>query len=181
MTTSTEASLDRPRPCGSCNLCCKIFFVEELNKPANTWCAHVAFGKGCKIHETRPATCRDYQCAWTRDPLLEEKWRPDNAHFVMVRRDNELTIIADPSFPDAWRREPYYSLFKSVAARKSRPFTLVLVRARNRVMVLFPETEIDIGPNRPDMTIYSGYHQHEGKRVPYAHFGRATPSVQNEI
>ena len=35
-----------PAGCDSCTACCKIMKVRELDKPANTWCAHCAIGEG---------------------------------------------------------------------------------------------------------------------------------------
>ncbi len=85
-------------------------------------------------------------------------------------RPNELMIVVDPAFPEAWRREPYYSRIKNVSVRASEPFILVHVRIKDRVLVVFPEAEIDIGPNQSGMLIQSGYEIRDGKRVPFAHF-----------
>ena len=35
------------RECGSCSLCCKVYNVPEIEKPAGKWCRHCTPGKGC--------------------------------------------------------------------------------------------------------------------------------------
>lgn len=104
-----------------------------------------------------------------------EEWRPDRAKFLMDAGEGQIVICPDPGTPDAWRREPFYSRIKALSSRASRPFTMVLVRQRGRMIVVFPETEIDLGPERPDMEIRSGYEVREGRPVPYAYF-RARPA-----
>jgi len=171
LTANNELSASGPRPCGSCSLCCKLYEVPELDKPVYQWCRHFAKGKGCTIHATRPDVCRNYQCAWSHNTVLDDSWRPDNAHFIMEARENELTIIPDPAFPDAWRREPYHSRIRALAVRNGPVFTLVLLRYKGRIIIVFPEAEIDLGPNQPDMMIFSGYEMRGAKRAPYARFG----------
>ena len=38
------------RECGACTLCCKVFDVPVLEKPAGQWCKHCLPGRGCGIH-----------------------------------------------------------------------------------------------------------------------------------
>jgi len=183
-----------PRPCGDCTFCCKTLKIDQLAKPAGRWCVHCAQGRGCKIYDERPEVCRTYQCVWTQADVLSNIWRPDRAKFLMESRDasdgppdliagrfvkNELIVVVEPSMPDAWRREPYYAQLKKLADRKVVPYTVVLVRIRDRISMLFPEGEIDLGPNRPGHRINSGYEERAGKLVPFASFveeaGRRRP------
>ena len=160
-------------------MCCKIFVVPELDKPAGQWCRHFAKGAGCTIHTTRPNLCRVYQCTWSVVDFLDLAWRPDNAKFVMNSYENELLIETDPAVPDAWRKEPYYAQIKAWSAREVRPFRLVIVRSRARITVVFPEDDIDLGPAQADKQIESGYETRDGKRVPYAYYKTPTrPLVQ---
>jgi hypothetical protein len=101
------------RQCGSCQLCCKLMPVPQLNKGANQRCKHQRTGKGCMIYASRPWSCRTYACRWLADPKASALPRPDRAHYVIdVEHDKVilegLTIIAviqvwlDPAFPNAW-------------------------------------------------------------------------------
>lgn len=101
--------------CGTCTLCCKLLRIPELDKPVNKWCNLVQLGKppdykrGCSIYETRPESCRVYECAYltylqTAEPL-PEYCRPDNLHIVFSAAASLKFITAhvDPTYPDAWK------------------------------------------------------------------------------
>jgi len=109
-----------------------------------------------------------------------DEWRPDRAKFLMDAGENQIVIYPDPGAPDAWRREPFHSRIKALSSRAQRPFTMVLVRQRSRMIVVFPEAEIDLGPDRPEMEIQSGYELVAGKPTPYARFRpRHKPGAQS--
>ena len=104
------------RTCGSCKLCCKVFHVEELNKPGGVWCKHCP-GKGCEIHNRpeQPAVCRNYKCLWLLGLLpdalgtnrLPEDARPDRLRVIFsVRRIGGILIVeAKESEPGAAKRK----------------------------------------------------------------------------
>jgi hypothetical protein len=71
------------RTCGTCTLCCKIYAIRELNKPAGRWCVHAERDRGCKIYNERPDTCRGFYCMWRVDATLGPEWKPETAHFVV--------------------------------------------------------------------------------------------------
>ena len=54
------------RHCGGCTLCCKLIPVEELHKAAGQRCKHQITGKGCRIYERRPTSCREWTCLWIK-------------------------------------------------------------------------------------------------------------------
>ena len=138
------------RSCGPCTMCCKLFEAPELGKPAHTWCAHVKKGAGCGIHAQRPASCAAFQCFWTFNPSLSDEWRPDRARFIVsVENGGGLLITLDKGQPTAWRREPYHSQIRrwaefGVANRKP-----VLLANGDRMSVILPNDELDIGALRP--------------------------------
>ncbi len=72
------------RACGDCRLCCKIFPLPVLEKPAGTWCRHVC-ARGCAIHGPgKPEVCRQYDCFWREHDALPEAWRPDRIGIVVT-------------------------------------------------------------------------------------------------
>ncbi|HXZ67600.1 MAG TPA: hypothetical protein VEH07_03335 [Alphaproteobacteria bacterium] len=170
MATNSEVGIGNPRACGSCTLCCKIYELPILEKAAGAWCQHCTPGKGCSIHSARPSPCRTFQCVWTVAAALDNKWRPDNAGFVIAAVDMQLFVDVDPEKPDAWRKEPYYSQFKRWSSRNQPRFLTVVIRSPKQSIVVFPETEIALGPPRSGVEIRSGYQMQNGKLVPYAHF-----------
>ena len=72
------------RACGPCTECCWALEVHDLPdeevKPRGPMCRHC--DAGCKIHETRPASCENFICFWLGG-TFEESARPDRSG-VMV-------------------------------------------------------------------------------------------------
>jgi hypothetical protein len=90
------------RPCGDCRLCCKVFPLPVLNKPAGLWCRHAGAG-GCAIHGPgMPEVCRQYDCFWREHEILVEAWRPDRTGIVVT----EAGSVAIDSVPNSPRRVP---------------------------------------------------------------------------
>ena len=54
--------------------------MNELDKPLNTPCIHLA-QVGCGIYESRPQSCRDYDCAWLHGHFGTDD-RPDKTGIV---------------------------------------------------------------------------------------------------
>jgi hypothetical protein len=107
------------RVCGSCQLCCKLLPVPdvELRKPAGVRCQYSKVGKGCTIYARRPFACKVWSCRWLAAPETAGLPRPDKAHYVIDLEedtvdqvDNEtgartkypvLQVWVDPAFPNA--------------------------------------------------------------------------------
>src|SRR4051812_16469014 len=106
------------RACGACTLCCKVYDVPSLDKPAGQWCRYAKPGRGCGIHETRPQHCRSFHCLWMTQSWLGPEWKPDQAKMVLSIDPATLCLFVqvDPGQPNAWKREPYYRHLKQWAA-----------------------------------------------------------------
>jgi hypothetical protein len=95
--------------CGTCTMCCKVMGVSELDKPKNTQCEHCAIGKGCKIYDDRPVSCKEFRCIWLQSQTLHAamdlKMRPDKSKVILHTTVGEDVVVAkcDPKYPDAWR------------------------------------------------------------------------------
>jgi hypothetical protein len=135
------------RSCGTCSLCCKVFSVIELNKPAGQWCTHSVRGGGCGIHDSRPHVCRQFYCSWLIDPNLGPEWKPEVARFVLSAdpKFQALTLMADPGMPHAWKREPYYSTLKKFSQVFFPLDNKVLVNLRGHITVILPDRDVPIG------------------------------------
>jgi hypothetical protein len=165
------------KPCGECGLCCKALAVPEIDKPAGRWCRHFKPGAGCAIHAVLPGSCRDFQCLWTAAEVLGEAWRPDRCKLVIwTDHAGRIVVDPDPAHPQAWRREPFYSQIKAWSARTGPDWHEVLIRVGERVIMVFPEAEIDLGSLQPGRRIDSGYRQESGRAAPYARFGELVSS-----
>jgi hypothetical protein len=140
------------RDCGSCTLCCKVYEVPSLAKPANQWCSHCAPGKGCGIWQTRPDHCRAFFCMWMTDARLPAEWKPDKSKFVLTfdPASRYLMVQVDPGAPKAWRQEPYYSQLMTWAKALLTEERLVIVFNNKHGTALLPSGEVDLGNLGPE-------------------------------
>ncbi len=147
-TVLDPASLLVPgRECGTCTMCCKVFRIPEVDKVAGQWCRHVAQGRGCSIHATRPDVCRTFFCHYLRNGQLGPEWKPAQAKFVLYTEMNgkRLVVATDPSAPVAWRKQPYYAQFKRWAAAGVGQGGQVIVFNAKRATAVLPDRDIDLG------------------------------------
>jgi hypothetical protein len=153
-------------------LCCELIGVPEYRRPDGKGCTQVLTGKGCAIHPARPNACRTFQCMWSVVPAFDDYWRPDKCGFVLTSKDMRVTVDVDPARPDAWRASPYYRHLKHLSLRTGEKFLTVIVRTQGHALVLFPEADIDLGIDKPEVTITSGYEVRGDKRIPYARYAQ---------
>ncbi len=81
------------RGCGDCIACCVDLNIAdpELTKPAGEVCPNCD-GKGCKIYDRRPRTCRDWFCLWRR-MRFPDGLRPDLSG-VMIALDQVAQAVS---------------------------------------------------------------------------------------
>jgi hypothetical protein len=111
--------------CGTCSLCCKLLSVNEIEKPADRWCADCRPGRGCAIYDTRPRECRDFECVWLAAALtdrpLPDELKPTACGAVMaVKRlqgtsTHALQVHVDPGRPLAHREGPLAKYLNNVS------------------------------------------------------------------
>lgn len=110
--------------CDGCTACCKIMKIHELDKPANAWCPHCRIGSGCGSYETRPESCRVYECVWLQSqrggrPLAPEL-RPDRSRVVIgtANGGEEIILYVSADHPDAWQRGGMARFVAELQARR---------------------------------------------------------------
>ena len=62
---------------------------------------------------------------------------------------HRIAVHVDPGFPNRWREEPYYSRIKSLANIAVDHQTQFVIYLRNRVTVVLPNKEIELGEFEP--------------------------------
>ncbi len=77
----TTSSTHAPRTCGACTACCVHLPIPAGHvgpgaKPAGVACSRLGSG-GCRFYQSRPAACAGFHCAWLKEPLWPDRWRPD--------------------------------------------------------------------------------------------------------
>lgn len=147
MTSSGE------RQCGDCTLCCKVMAIEALAKPAGSWCSHCKPGRGCAIYANRPAECESFSCLWLVNDLLDAHWKPSRSKLVLTTSEDGVEIRCDPGSPNAWRKEPYASEIRAWAVEGERNDMTVVVIVGQRMILVTPEREFDLGVVGPDERI----------------------------
>ena len=144
------------RSCKGCTLCCKLLAIDALEKPRAIWCSHCDAKAGCRIHGAHPGECKDFYCGYLTNAALDERWQPTRSKIVLAYDEQlapRLSVHVDPSRPDAWREEPYYSQIKrwAVAAAASRG--QVIVWQGRRTIAVLPDRDQQLGEVRPDQFI----------------------------
>ena len=147
------------RECGACTMCCKVLRIAALQKPRDVWCVHCKPGKGCGAYDTRPAECRDFFSGWIQLSTLGPEWRPDRSKLVLAQEagGGRFIVHCDPASPSAWRREPFYSSFKTWIKRSEKKRLEIIVMTGKRVTLLTPEGEFDVGEGDDNTQIVFSY------------------------
>ena len=165
----------KAKSCGGCDVCCRVYEIDELQKPAGTLCGHAC--GGCAIYPARPDPCRAFQCLWLMREELDAIWRPDLAGFVLrpAEEGTTLWIDEDPLRPNAWRREPYYGQIKAWAAAVQQRRGLVMVAVGEGVVVVFPESDIFVPHPPQGARVEAGYRETPLGREPWVRVVSADP------
>ena len=96
------------RECGSCSLCCKVYTITELDKPAGKWCTHCKPGKGCVIHDALPTQCIEFNCLWRTEASIGPDWKPDRSKMVLTISpvNGYINVQVDAGAPQAGASSP---------------------------------------------------------------------------
>lgn len=129
------------RTCGDCTMCCHVLGVRELAKPALRWCEHCDVGKGCKIYEARPQSCRDFSCLWLTHPEAPEAMRPlDSGVVVWLTAARQAIALTRRHDPTAWRRP----VVLAVLRRMARQGVTVVAFSGSRAWAIGPAREEEL-------------------------------------
>jgi hypothetical protein len=127
--------------------------IEELAKPVGSWCPHCRPGRGCLIYHNRPAECRSFSCLWLVNDLLDQRWKPSKSRFVLTTSEDGIEVRCDPGYPEAWRKEPFRSEIQQWAISGETHDVTVVVIVGDRMILVTPEREFDLGIVGPDQRI----------------------------
>jgi hypothetical protein len=164
------------RACGDCTLCCKVMAIEKLSKPAGRWCRHCKPDRGCQIYGHRPSECRDFNCLWLIDQRFGPHWRPNKSKLVLTVSEDGIEVRCDPTFPDAWRKEPFRNEIRTLASSGEAHDVTVLVIIGERMILLASDREFDLGVVGPDQRIVREF---DGGRLVGAALAKASDLERN--
>lgn len=89
--------------CGGCTACCTTHGVPEIKKPPREKCS-LCGDRGCSIYETRPESCRDFECHWLLGNAGGPDCRPDKTGIVPTYVEHPelgLILVLTEFRPDA--------------------------------------------------------------------------------
>jgi hypothetical protein len=91
-------------------------------------------------------------CHWLANEQMGDEWHPMRCKMLLSRSQGgeDLIVTVDPAFPNAWRREPYYSRLRTLAQQGS-----VKVRIGLRI--------IGVSANGTEETVYRSQEWIEGR------------------
>ena len=164
------------KSCDGCDLCCRLYDIAELAKPAHAMCVHARPEGGCAIHGAHPRICQTFECMWLVSDDLDARWRPSVAGFVLRAEGTFLYVDVDPGQPGAWRRDPYYEQIKAWSAIIRDGRGMVTVEDAG-IYVIFPERDIFLGRLPAGALIEAGYLQTPGGPVPWARPARRSTAA----
>ncbi len=147
-STASGVQIVPGRECGSCALCCKVYNIVEISKPAGKWCAHCKPGRGCKIHDNLPGQCAAFNCLWRTDPAVPAQWKPDQAKMVATIHplSKHIQVQVDPGLPSAWSRQPYHDHLRQWATKNMPKGIHVIVFVNDQATLILPDQDVQLGP-----------------------------------
>jgi hypothetical protein len=183
IATDTSAHVIPGRECGSCTLCCKVFTIPEIDKPAGKWCGHCTPGKGCKIHDALPKQCAEFNCLWRTQETLPPAWKPDRSRMVVsvYPLTGFLYVQVDPGAPSAWQKQPYHNDLRLWARNNLQRGVHVIVFVNDEATLIMPDQDVPLGPMKPTdgfsvrQTFGAGGMKYEVTRTPARPIGPVGP------
>ncbi len=136
-------------------MCCKLLGIVELAKPHQAACPNCDAGKGCRIYVDRPASCRNFVCAYLLTPYVAEHWKPATSKMVLEVdvETQRISVHVDAARKEAWRREPYYSDIKRWATTNDIQGGWIVVYQGLDAVVVSANRDQNIGPVGPGQMI----------------------------
>ena len=85
-----KLTLTASRPCGTCNACCVGFLTAKIyGTPMKSGRPCKFLDKNCSIYNFRPQLCKDYICEWKGNPIVPDRFKPNNSNVIMHIREKE--------------------------------------------------------------------------------------------
>ena len=112
---------------------------------------------GCNIYADRPYECTTFLCGYLAQEQIGEHWFPKKSRMVLIDRvgptGSNITVFVDNGAPDIWREPLYYRDIKGWARSFPPEQVQILVIVKDRVFVILPDRDVDLGDVRSDQLI----------------------------
>ena len=127
-------------------MCCYLLNVKWLNKKPLQECIHCEKKVGCKIHETKPSECTDFDCAYVQMDKVSPALRPDKCNIIFEKITDDIFVglcenihIVTPI------------AFEQIAAFKEQGFSVVVVD------VIGSKPRISVGEGKDGNVVYKTF------------------------
>ncbi len=111
------------RMCSSCQACCSVLPIPQINKPAGQRCKDQC-AKGCRLHDTpeKPEICRQFECLWLQG-WFGKKDRPDKLGLLVTPWKVDLAVHPSGIIPQVMECWP-----GALGSEKASEFIVDLIR-----------------------------------------------------
>ncbi len=83
--------------CDGCTMCCNLLYIPWMDSPAGEWCKNCDIDKGCKIYNTAPKKCLNFNCAYKQMKKASINLRPDKSRVIFEKIGEKIFIgTVDP-------------------------------------------------------------------------------------
>ena len=105
-----------------------------------------------------------FSCLWLVNDQLDQHWKPSKSRFVLTTSEDGIEVRCDPGFPDAWRKEPFRSEIRQWAISGETHDVTVVVIVGQKMILVTPDREFDLGVVQPDERIVRELEGTRGRR-----------------
>ena len=99
------------------------------------------------------AECQTFSCLWLVDDQFDQHWKPSKSKLVLTTSEDGIEVRCDPGFPNAWRKEPFWSEIREWAISGETHDVTVVGIVGQRMTLITPDREFDLGIVGPDERI----------------------------
>ena len=101
--------------CGSCNYCCEVLPIPELQKPASVLCQNCTKNVGCNIYDSRPESCRNFDCLYLQSDDMDISLRPNECGIMFEKVTTKIYFGTElPKDVGSWKKLNVFNYIKSL-------------------------------------------------------------------
>lgn len=91
--------------CGSCNYCCEVLPIPEIQKPESVLCKNCTETKGCNIYNSRPTSCINFDCVYLQSNDMDESLRPNECGVMFEKVTTKIYFGTElPKDVGSWKK-----------------------------------------------------------------------------
>lgn len=101
--------------CGSCNYCCEVLPIPEIEKPHSVLCKNCTKTKGCNIYNKRPTSCKNFDCVYLQSDDMDVSLRPNECGVMFEKVTTKIYFGTElPTDVGSWKKTNVFNYIKSL-------------------------------------------------------------------